>query len=128
MVLFAVVAVVTGLMLTRVLPLEGVDWGEVLRDTWRFLVRDTWDLFFFIAAALLSLAQLVYIKRIQRLERVILTDTGIHYQSALPKLLQFLRPEWSAKWSEITRAHFRKKFRFGLLSVAHHNLSYVLLR
>jgi hypothetical protein len=58
---------------------------------------------------LASLAQFVYIKRARRLERVILTDSEIRYQSALPKALQFLMPEWSAKWNEITRAHFRKK-------------------
>lgn len=109
LVLLAVVAVVTGLVLTRVFPLEGIDWGEVLRHAWRSLARDAWDLLFFIAAALVSLAQLIYIKRARRLERMILTDTEIRYQSALPRALQFLLPEFSAKWDEITRAYFRKK-------------------
>jgi hypothetical protein len=98
-----------GLVVNRVVPLEEIDWGEVLRRTWRSPARDAWDLVLFITAALVGLAQLIYIKRVQRLERLILTDTGIRYQSALPKLLQFLFPEWSANWNEITRAHFRMK-------------------
>ena len=109
LVLFAVVAVVTGLVLTRVVPIEEVDWGEISRHAWKSLVEDIRDLVFFIAAVLFGLAQWVYVKRAQRLERVVLTDTGIRYQSALPKALQFLLPEWSARWNEITRAYFRKK-------------------
>jgi len=62
-----------------------------------------------IVAMLASLVQLVYYKRMQRLERVILTDTDIRYQSALPKVLQFLLPGWSANWNEISRAYLRKK-------------------
>ena len=109
LILLAVVTVVTGLALTRVVPIEEVDWGEVSRHAWKSLVEDIRDLVFFIAAVLLGLAQLIYVKRAQRLERVILTDTGIRYQSALPRALQFLLPEWSAKWNEITRAYLRKK-------------------
>jgi len=107
--LFVVVTVVTGLVLNRVFPLEEIDWGKVSRHAWRSIARDIWDLVFFIAAVLASLAQIVYIKRAQRLERLILTDTEIRYQSALPKVLQFLLPAWSAKWSEVTQAYFRKK-------------------
>jgi hypothetical protein len=109
LVLFAIVAVATSLVLNRLIPLEEIDWGEVSRHAWKSVVQDTWDLVFFIAAVLVSLAQLIYVKRARRLERVILTDTGIRYQSALPKALEFLLPEWSAKWNEITRAYFRKK-------------------
>lgn len=109
LVLFAVVAVVTGLVLTRVVPLEKVDWGELSRHAWRSLAQDIWDLVLFVAAVLVSLAQLIYVKRAQRLERMILTDTEIRYQSALPRALRLLLPEFSAKWNEITRAFFRKK-------------------
>ncbi len=107
--LFVVVAVVTGLVLNRVVPLEEIEWGKVSRHASQSIARNIWDLILFIAAVLLSLAQLIYIKRAQRLERMVLTDTEIRYQSALPKVLQFLLPEWSAKWNEITRAYFRKK-------------------
>ena len=107
--LFAVVAVLTGLALTRVVPLEKIDWGEVSRHARESLSRDIWDLVLFITVVLLTLAQFVYIRRARRLERLVLTDSGIRYQSALPKALQFLMPEWSAKWNDITRAYFRKK-------------------
>ncbi len=107
--LFAAVAVLTGLVLTRAFPLEEIDWGEMSRHAKRSLAQDIWDLVLFVTVVLASLAQFVYIKRARRLERLILTDSEIRYQSALPKALQFLLPEWTAKWNEITRAHFRKK-------------------
>jgi len=49
---------------------------------------------------------------------VILTENEIRYQSALARALQFLTPEWSAKWNDITRAYFRKKKgAYGLGSI-----------
>lgn len=109
LVLFAVVTVVTGLVLTRVVPLEEIDWGEVSRQARKSLAHDIWDLILFVTVVLVSVAQLVYLKRARRLERVILTESEIRYQSALPRALQFLIPEWSAKWNTVTRAYFRKK-------------------
>ena len=107
--LFVAVGVATALALNRVVPLEEVDWREVARHARKQLTYDTWDLILFITVVLASLAQLVYIRRARRLERLILTDTGIRYQSALPKGLRFLRPEWSANWNDVTKARFRKK-------------------
>ena len=109
LVLFAVVTIVTGLLLTRVIPLEEIDWEEVSRHAWGSLIEDVWDLVLFVAVVLVTLAQFVYLARVRRLERLILTDMEIRYQSALPKALQFMLPEWSAKWNEITRAYFRQK-------------------
>jgi len=107
--LFAAVVLVTGLVLNRVFPFEAIDWEKVSRDAGRSMTRNIWDVVFFIAAALVGLAEFIYKKRAERLERVILTDTEIRYQSALPRVLQFLLPEWSAKWNEITGAYLRKK-------------------
>lgn len=109
LILFFVVIVVTGLLLNQILPLEQIDWEEVSRHVGRSLARNLLDLALFITVLLVTLAQLVYVRRATRRERIILTDEEIRYQSALPRAFQFMMPEWSAKWSEINRAFFRKK-------------------
>jgi hypothetical protein len=109
LVLFVVLVVATASTLNRVFPLEEIDWQEVARRARKPLAYDVWDLILFTTVVLASLAHLVYHRRARRLERMILTESEIRYQSALPRALQFLMPGWSAKWNDITRAYFRKK-------------------
>jgi hypothetical protein len=109
LVLLIVVVVATGLLLNQVFPLEQIDWEKVSRHAGKSLTQSLWDLALFVTVVVASLAQIVYLKRARQLERIILTEGDLRYQSALPKALQFLMPEWSAKWNEITRAYFRKK-------------------
>ena len=109
LIVFVVVVAITAFYLNRIFPLEQIDWEKVARHAGKVMARDLWDLFFLIVAILASLVQLVYFKRVQRLERMILTDTDIEYQSALPRVLQFLMPGWSLKWTEVSRAYLRRK-------------------
>ena len=109
LILFVVVVAITAFLLNRIFPIDQIDWERVARHAGKAMVRDPWDVVFLMAAVLASLVQPVYYKRMQRLERVILTDADIQYQSALPRVLQFLMPGWSVKWTDISRAYLRKK-------------------
>jgi hypothetical protein len=61
-----------------------------------------------IVLAVASLLQLGYLRRARRTERLILDDTGIRYQSPLPRALQALQPGWSISWSAVGKAYLRR--------------------
>ena len=105
--LVTVVAVV--LILNRVLPLEEIDWGRVSRHAERSLAKNPWELVTFIIIVIATFAQFYYLVRARRIERLILTGSEIHFQTALPRMLQFLMPSWSAKWQEVSRASLEKR-------------------
>ena len=55
-----------------------------------------------------------YYRRSSKYERLILDETGIRYQSALPQALRGLLPEWSVRWSQVRAA------RIGVPRLGHH--------
>ena len=62
-------------------------------------------LILFVAA---FLAQLAYVARARRLERLIVDESGIRYRSPLPAGLQAVQPGWSLAWSAIGKASLRR--------------------
>jgi hypothetical protein len=45
-----------------------------------------------------------YSRRSSKYERLILDETGIRYQSALPQAIRGLLPDWSLRWSQVRAA------------------------
>jgi hypothetical protein len=46
-------------------------------------------------------AQLWYLRRVAKYERLHLDQVGMRYESPLPKSLRALRPDWSLQWSQV---------------------------
>lgn len=108
LILLLVTVVVVGLVLNRVFPFEEIDWGRVSRHAERSVAKDPWNLVTFMLVVIATFAQFYYLGRARRIERLILTGSEIRFQTALPGVLQFLMPSWSAKWHEVSRAHLKK--------------------
>jgi len=104
LILLLVTVIVVGLIVNRVLPFEEIDWGRVSRHAEKSLAKDPWNLITFVIVLLATVAQLWYMTRARRIERLILTGSEIRFQTALPGVLQFLMPGWSMKWQEVSRA------------------------
>ena len=66
-----------------------------------------WDTGAHLLLVVVVVGQLLYMRRAQRHERVILTSAGIEYRSPLPAALQFLRPGWSLAWGQIRSARLK---------------------
>ena len=109
LILLLVTVIVVGLIVNRVLPLEEIDWGRVSRHAEKSLAKDPWNLITFVIVVIATFAQFFYLARARRIERLILTGSEIRFQTALPGVLQFLMPSWSAKWQEVSRAYLEKK-------------------
>lgn len=84
------------------------DWGGVADRIGRAVARDPWHASLFVLAAVASVLQLAYLQLAIRRERLVLTESGIRYESPLPQALQFLQPDWALRWSELSRARLVK--------------------
>jgi hypothetical protein len=78
------------------------DWMQ-----WLFSLQDKPMILLQISSFLLSFLSLVYFYLAHHRERIFLTSSGIRYQSPLPSFLQWLKPDWSMKWSQIKAAYFK---------------------
>lgn len=78
------------------------DWMQ-----WLFSLKDEPMILLQIASFLLSFLPVVYFYLGHHRERIFLTSSGIRYQSPLPGFLQWLKPDWSMKWSQIKAAYFK---------------------
>jgi hypothetical protein len=63
-----------------------------------------WQVLFCIMVPFL---QLIYFYMAHHRERFLLTSSGIQYQSPMPFFLQWLKPDWSIKWSMLKTAYFK---------------------
>lgn len=75
-----------------------------------FLIRNS-DL---LLVPVAMFVHLWYHRRSSKYERLILDETGIRYQSALPQAIRGLLPDWSLRWSQVRAA------RVGVPRVGHH--------
>lgn len=75
-----------------------------------FMIRHA-ELLLVVVAAFVHLW---YHRRSSKYERLILDETGIRYQSALPQAVRGLLPDWSLRWSQVRAA------RIGLPRLGHH--------
>src|SRR5882724_2780025 len=82
-------------------------WREAPAD---FVIKQAEILLVVVAASV----HLWYHRRSSKYERLILDETGIRYQSALPQALRGLLPDWSLRWSQVRAA------RIGVPRLGHH--------
>jgi len=87
---------------------HGINWGELADRLGRAVARDPWHASLFVLAAVASVLQLAYLRLALQSERLVLTESGIRYESPLPQTLQFLQPDWALRWSELSRARLVK--------------------
>lgn len=83
-------------------------------DIWQRWLSHFWEkskddpmFLFHLVSSLLSVLGLVYLYLSHQRERILLTPFGIHYQSALPSFLQWMKPDWFMRWSQIKTAYFK---------------------
>jgi hypothetical protein len=95
------------------------DWMQWLNNLWE-KIKDEPMVLWQIISSSLSYLLLVYIYLSHQRERIFLTQSGIHYQSPWPSFLQWIKPDWFMKWSQIRIAYFKPsifKFVPGPLSM-----------
>ena len=85
---------------------------------WAHALLRHFDLVIMTAAVF---AQILYLNRVQRLERLTLSADGIHYVSPLPPMLKRLKPDWSLPWTQV------RKVELGTLNARPRNAEFALL-
>ena len=92
---------------SQVLNWSTEDWLQWLSNTWKKIKDEPTTVIWSILSLLLPFLHLVYINQIHYRERLFLTSSEIQYQSPMPFFLQWLKPDWSIKWSMIKTAYFK---------------------
>jgi len=82
------------------------DWMTGLIRALEKIQEEPWILFK-IASFLLSFLPPIYMYRAHYHERLFLTQVGMRYQSPLPLFLQWIKPDWLIKWSQIKIAYLK---------------------
>jgi hypothetical protein len=98
------------------------DWVQWLNRVWE-KIQDEPTVIFQIASVLLSVLPMAYMSMAHKRERIFLTPSGMQYQSPLPGLLQWFKPDWSIKWSQIRTAYFKP----AAIKIGHGPLSMTLV-
>ena len=80
---------------------------QMLKGILARLTSKPWDTAFHLLLLIAVVLQVVYLRRAQRLERLILTSAGIEYRTPLPAALHSLRPGWSLAWGQIRGVSFK---------------------
>ena len=111
--IWAGLALLTVIPLIYIVPLfkeragPGASWETAWEMLWAKVVgnpvQSGLDMLVFVAALL----QLAYLMSAQKRERLILTRSGIEYQSPLPDWLQFLRRSWKLSWNQVRELSLR---------------------
>ena len=97
------VAVLGAMAWTMFMLFDGVDpakLGKLRESLLDFLASRPDFLLDVVAAGLM----VWYLRRTSRYERLVLDETGIRYESPLPKVLRVLQPDWSLRWSQVRTA------------------------
>jgi hypothetical protein len=82
----------------------GKDPAAVLQSMLDRFASKPWDTALHLLLLVAIVLQVIYLRRAQQHERLILTPAGIEYRSPLPAALQALRPGWSLAWGQIRSA------------------------
>jgi hypothetical protein len=93
---------------TLKLDASGRDWADAYTILREKLALKPVEGILQILTFVVLLVQAVYIRRAQSHERLILTKSGIEYQSPLPSWAQRIRPGWSLRWEQIRSASLQK--------------------
>jgi hypothetical protein len=84
-------------------PFDALEPGAIVE----LLRSSSYDMLKFVLTTAVVGGCFYYAKRARRLERLILTDTEIRYQSAMPRALQRLQPDWSVRWHDVVHASLK---------------------
>lgn len=87
--------------------------GEIAVSAWESLLKEKGMVFTLVATPVLLVFFLILAHGSRNRERLILTETGIEFRSALPGPLNFLHRDWSLQWFEVRRAWIGPMFKFA---------------
>ncbi len=78
--------------------------GELMAKARASLRERPLELATLVGGLVLSPLPLLYVARARELERLVITAEGLEYVSPLPRALQFLKPSWTLRWTQVHRA------------------------
>jgi hypothetical protein len=78
--------------------------GELVAKAWASLRERPRELVTLVGGLVLSPLPLLYLARARKLERLVITAEGLEYVSPLPRVLQFVNPSWTLRWTQVHRA------------------------
>lgn len=109
--LFAItiLPVAIAIILARAMVFPDATWLELLIRLWEKLGSMDWsrvmgNVLGSLAIVIFFIAQIIYIGRARRTERLVLTPEGIQYISPLPPALKRFNPDWFLAWQQIRTA------------------------